>query len=255
MTVSETTTREETKREKPAKRGLHGWKAALAVFGCGTLAAFAVFGVIVGLLSTLVSTVSSGVQGSSSTPPPIAMTGAPQESIEPGDLDLCSRNLPAAAQVSLLPAEGGEDNYEDRVVDGERRVSDSCVWELRSEYDATESWSLDYSYDAVISSEGSDRIDVASSDYDRAVESLDSDFFGVENQGDSRFADRSYFVHGDISPGVTGYVLLLQTRSAVYKIKIEGAGEIPELPMEKEAEKLVRVSEIEFGIWIPGADE
>ena len=259
--MSDTKTEEEPKRKEPEKKGLHGWKAATAVFGCGTLAAFGLFGVIVGVLSMVLSTASSGIQSSNSESNPVPTPGEPQASIEPGDLDLCSRNLPSAPQVSLMRV-GAEDNYEDSTDDENRIVSDSCDWELRADYGTVNPWNLSYSYRAVISSAQGDRQSDASVEYDAVIDELGEDFDSVVSEGDAGFADRSYYVYGESSPGVSGYTLLAQTRSAIYEIKLEGESDsiesgalIPELPMQKEAGKIVRVSEIEFDIWIPGADD
>lgn len=256
--MSDTTAEEKSKPREPAKKGLHGWKAALAVFGCGTLAAFGVFGVIVGVLSMFINAASSGIQDSGTQNNPLQTPGEPQASIEPGDLDLCSRNLPSSTQLSLVRV-GSEENYED-VDDGEgRRVTDRCEWEVRADYSTTESWSLIYTYEAVISSPGEGRLAAATAEYDEAIAGLGEEFEWIESQGEAEFADRSYYVYGETSSGMSGYTLLAQTRSAVYEIKLEGKsdspGLVPKIPMEKEVGKLVRVSEVEFEIWIPGVDE
>ena len=56
-----TETDEKPEEKKPAKKGLHGWKAALAVFGCGSLAAFGIFGVLMFIATTFMNTLASGV--------------------------------------------------------------------------------------------------------------------------------------------------------------------------------------------------
>ncbi|MBQ1083551.1 MULTISPECIES: hypothetical protein [unclassified Nocardiopsis] len=251
----------DSKRGKPAKKGLHGWKAALAVFGCGTLAAFGVFGVIVGVLSLIIGTAATGVSESTKGESPIEMIGEPQASIDPGDLDLCSRNLSSSPQVNLTRSDSAEE-YTDSVENGERRVRDRCEWKMVSEYNATQRWDLIYSYNAVIDSPEGDRVAVASAEFDDAVGGLGSDFDRVEDRGEAGFADRSEFVYGEVRPGVSGYVLLAQTRSAVYEIRLEAEGDsaegdvlVPLIPMQKEAEKLVRISVIEFELWIPGRDD
>ncbi|MGW8528558.1 hypothetical protein [Nocardiopsis sp. NPDC055824] len=244
----------------PAKQGLHGWRAAAAVFGCGSLAAFGVFGVLIGLFSMFFNFTSAGIQGTSETSNPSAEhVGEPQASIEPGDLDLCGRNLDSSSQLSLMRT-GSEENYADTVAAGERRISDHCEWEMIPDYNSTQNWSLGYSYDAVIDSSDGLRVDVASTEFDGRVDVLGDDFLSIESQGEADLADRSYFVYGEIATGVTGYVLLAQTRSAVYEIRIEAEGDaasgvlVPENAMYREASKLVSVSDVEFKVWIPGTD-
>src|SRR5699024_9073128 len=149
LTVAKT---EENSKKKPArpKKGLHGWKAALAVFGCGTLAAFGVFGVIIGLLGTLLKATSSGIEAKEDVSQSVPeMVGDPQESIDPGDLDMCNRNLETASNVQLTRVDKG-DNYEDTYESDDRIVSDSCSWELTSEFDGTNNWDFTYTYDAYI---------------------------------------------------------------------------------------------------------
>ncbi|USY21305.1 hypothetical protein NE857_06705 [Nocardiopsis exhalans] len=250
----------DSKRKEPAKKGLHGWKAALAVFGCGTLAAFSVFGVIVGVLSLFISTASSGIPGADQQERPVEMIGEPQASIEPGDLDLCSRNLVSASQVQLERTDSG-DSYSDSVNEDERRIKDSCEWLMVSDYSGAERWNLTYSYEAVIKTPGGDRVNVASQEFDAASGELGSDFVRIEDQGEAGFAERSNFVYGEIEPGVSGYVLLAQTRSAVYEIQMKANSDsleegalVPMPSMRREAEKLVRISDVEFNLWIPGKD-
>jgi hypothetical protein len=242
------------------KKGLHGWRAAAAVFGCGTLAAFGVFGILIGILSTLFNITSDGV-GAEENPAGTSaeIVGEPQASIEPGDLDLCSRNLNASSEINLMRV-GTEENYSDTAESGERRISDRCQWELIPDYNSAQNWNLEYSYEAVIESDEGGRIDVASDEYDSRVSELEGEFHSVESRGESDLADRSYFVYGEISPGVTGYVTLAQTRSAVYEMRIEAESDstngelVPEVPMYREIAKLVRISEVEFQVWIPGTD-
>ncbi|MEU0489019.1 hypothetical protein ABZ249_07305 [Nocardiopsis sp. NPDC006139] len=244
----------------PKKQGLHGWKAALAVFGCGTLAAFGVFGVLVGIAGAFLDLTSSGIgsePGDASTS--AELIGEPQASIEPGDIDLCSKNLEASSNLSLARIDGGG-NYEDTAGADEWRISDLCQWELVPDYTVARPWELEYSYEAIVSATGESRVDVASEAYDARVEEISAGFQSVASEGPGDLADRSYFVYGEISPGVTGYTFLAQTRSAVYEIKIEAESEsetgelVSQNAMHREVAKLVRISEIEFEIWIPGSD-
>src|SRR5699024_2803523 len=120
------------------------------------------------------------------------MVGDPQESIDPGDLDICNRNLESASNVQLTRVDK-EDNYEDTYESDDRVVSDSCSWELTSEFDGTDKWDFTYTYDAYIETLGEDRIDVASADFDERVNQLGRVLASVESEGASDLADRSYY--------------------------------------------------------------
>jgi hypothetical protein len=244
----------------PRKQGLHGWKAAGAVFGCGTLAAFVVFGSLVGLIGLFFNFTATGADSQPGAAETSAeFIGEPQATIEPGDLDLCSRNLSSSSKLSLTRTDAG-DNYTDTVDAEERHISDQCEWELIPDYDSAQNWTMNYKYDAVISSPGGERADIASAEFDGWLNELESEFVEIHSQGQGDLADRSYFVYGEISPGVTGYILLAQTRSAVYEIRLEASSDsasgelVPENAMYHEASKAVSVSEVEFKIWIPGSD-
>ncbi|SHK78222.1 hypothetical protein SAMN05421803_13320 [Nocardiopsis flavescens] len=244
----------------PDKQGLHGWKAALAVFGCGTLAAFGVFGALVGIIGVFFDLTSSGIGSKPGDAQTSAeLIGEPQASIDPGDIDLCSKNLQASGSLSLTRMDDGG-NYEDTAGDDEWRVSDHCQWELVPDYTTSRPWSLQYSYEAVISAPDTSRVDTASEEFDARSGEIASEFHVVESEGVGDLADRSYFFYGEMSPGVTGYVILAQTRSAFYEIRIEAESEsetsdlVSQNAMHREAAKLVRISEIEFEIWIPGTD-
>lgn len=244
----------------PRKQGLHGWKAAGAVFGCGTLAAFGVFGSLVGLAGLFFDFTATGADGQPGTAETSAdLIGEPQATIEPGDLDLCSRNLSSSSKLSLTRVDA-DDNYTDTVDAEERHISDRCEWELIPDYESAQNWMMDYRYDAVVSSPDGERTDVASVEFDEWFNEIESEFVEVQSEGEGDLADRSYFAYGEISPDVTGYILLAQTRSAVYEIRIEApsdssSGElVPENAMYHEASKVLSVSEVEFKIWIPGSD-
>ncbi|GHD36033.1 hypothetical protein GCM10007147_42990 [Nocardiopsis kunsanensis] len=252
-----TETDEKPEEKKPVKQGLHGWKAALAMFGCGSLAAFAVFGVLSLLVTSIFDFTSSGVQGGEE-PQGIAPDeiGEPQASIDPGDLDLCSRNLESSGSLNLIRVDSGG-NFEDPGYGETRVVRDQCEWELTPDVNAASMWDFEYKYKAFISDSEASRGSVASQEFDAKSERLSNDFNNVSSQGEESLADQSHYVYGEISPGVAGYYLVAQTRSAVYEIKltadggVEGEEAVPVQSMRHEAKKIVDVSDVEFGIWIP----
>lgn len=252
-----TETDEKPEEKKPVKKGLHGWKAALVMFGCGSLAAFSIFGVLTLLVTSIFDFTSSGVQGDEGTEgvAPEAI-GEPQASIDPGDLDLCSRNLESSGSLNLTRVDTS-DSFEDPG-DGESRVvRDQCEWELVPDANSASSWDLVYEYEAFISDTEESRGNVASQEFDAQTESLAEDFSDISSQGEESLADRSQYVYGETSPGVTGYYLVAQTRSAIYEVKlsaeseVEGEGSFSLQSMKHEAEKIVDVSDVEFNIWIP----
>src|SRR5699024_3230464 len=102
LTVAKT--EEKPKKKKPArpKKGLHGWKAALTVFGCGTLAAFGVFGILVGVASMFFGFSSGQESMTSPEEDPIAgigQTAIPRDSTGTGDIDLCGKTIHQVDEV------------------------------------------------------------------------------------------------------------------------------------------------------------
>ncbi|WP_152477060.1 hypothetical protein [Nocardiopsis salina] len=244
---------ESLEEQKPGKQGLHGWKAALAMFGCGSLAAFGFFGVLALLVTSFLDLTSSGVQGEGEGDAPVPeAVGEPQASIDPGDLDVCGRNLETAGSLTLTRVDSGG-NFEDPGEGEERIVQDQCEWELSPDVSADSSWGLEYDYQAFISDSGGEREEVASREFEERSESLAAEFDEVSSEGEENLADGAYFVFGEVESGVHGYYLVAQTRSAVYEMKLTAVGgdEVTQQSMKNEADKIVDVSDIEFNIWIP----
>ncbi|GHC93210.1 hypothetical protein GCM10007079_42380 [Nocardiopsis terrae] len=216
-------------RRAPAKKGLHGWKAAGAVFGCGTLAAFGVFGAIVGILSLFLNTLSSGV-GSSASGGDVSVeqTGEPIVELEPGELNLCEQDV----QYSHDQADPGyvSENFDDPALDGnedDRVVSDQCDWEITPKGDNLfDPWYFLYSYEAVVSSSGgASQEEVASLRYDELVGELAGEVNDLRESGEVGLGDRSYFHYGMSGSEDYVYYLIGQTRSTVYVIHFEAPSE------------------------------
>ncbi|MFD7369439.1 hypothetical protein ACFV4I_24565 [Nocardiopsis alba] len=261
--MSETTTREETKREKPAKRGLHGWKAALAVFGCGTLAAFGVFGVIVGLLSTLVSTVSEGISPSArGENPPAEGIGSSRSDLAEGQMDVCSDNLDPLTTINVSRLDSGEGyidttDPEEIGVDGVLRlVKDDCRWDIVPAGRSTP-WNFLFSYEAIIDVEaGESRDDLASDRFEALKSEVGSDFENVESEMSSPFGESSYSFYGQGGGGESSYAALVQVGSAVYSIRFEddpsrSMGDVSQNEFAGEARKITNFLRNGFEYWIP----
>ena len=150
-----------------------------------------------------------------------------------------------------------DDSFEDPGDEVSRVVRDQCEWELVPDANSTSSWDFHYKYEAFISDAEEGRESIASQKFNEKTESISEDFSDVSSQGEESLADRSYYTYGETSPGVTGYYLVAQTRSAVYEINLSAEGEAEEggavslQSLKHEVEKIVDVSEIEFNIWIP----
>ncbi|MEU2943435.1 hypothetical protein ABZ620_20900 [Nocardiopsis alba] len=255
--MSETTSREETKREKSAKRGLHGWKAALAVFGCGTLAAFGVFGVIVAVLSFFFGALSSGLNTpSGAVGDPGQAQGEPIEYLEPGELNLCEQDV----QYSHGQSDPGyvSENYEDPALVGEfeeRVVSDTCSWDIfPAGSSIVEAWDFSYSYEAVVSSVDGESGEIASRRFEELVSDprVDGD---ILSEGDfSGVSSRSYYYYSKNSEGGYEYRLFGQTRGTVYVIKFispEVNGVISEAHFGNEARSVAAMVEPALKVLVP----
>ncbi|WP_431872927.1 hypothetical protein [Nocardiopsis eucommiae] len=257
------TQEKDAKRGRPAKKGLHGWKAALTVFGCGTFAAFGVFGVIVGVLSLFVTTVSSGLpSGESSTNPPGAGIGAPRADLEVGQMDVCSDNLDNLTSISVDRRDSG-DSYLDTVdpdqidIDGALRVvSDQCQWELISMGNSTP-WDFSFNYEVVIDADsGINRDDLAAARFDVLKSELPDLVENVENETESPMGEHSYSVYGSGDSGQSVYAALIRTRSAVYTMHFEdravqSTNRVGEGTFQGEGRKISNFLGQGFEYWIP----
>ncbi|MGW5879246.1 hypothetical protein ACWFMI_22135 [Nocardiopsis terrae] len=254
-------------RRAPAKKGLHGWKAAGAVFGCGTLAAFGVFGVIVGVLSLFINSLSSGIstEGDPGDLPGEGI-GAPRSSLEEGQMNVCEDNLDELTTITAMRQDSGE-NYVDTAdpsqidLDGALRVvKDECLWQITPEGNSAP-WDFYFSYEAVIDAEaGENRNDIASGRFEELKSELPGTVEDIESVVESPFGGDSYSVYGAGESGQSLYVALLRTRSAVYSIHFEGRGEQAAVQVSEgiflnEARKISNFLKKGFEYWIPGDGE
>ncbi|GAB2498799.1 hypothetical protein [Nocardiopsis aegyptia] len=239
------------------KKGLHGWRAAVAVFGCGSLAAFGVFGVIVLVLNVVLSTAATGVPGAEREAT-VQQTGEPIAHLEPGEMDLCVQDVQHT--YDQYDPHYQSDNYEDPALQGneeDRTVSDHCSWEItpRGDSGGLEPWVLTYAYEAVISTTGSDSPqEVASSRYSELVAGHESNELDLLASGDADLSDRSFFHYGTDPEGAYVYYLTGQTKSTVYVIKFESPavnGEVPVRRFRNEADHVASFVEPGLGVLVP----
>lgn len=239
----------------PRKQGLHGWKAAGAVFGCGSLAAFGVFGVLVGVASLFFSTVSEGISGSPEAG--INQTGEPIENLEPGEMDLCVQDV----QYTHGQYEHGysSGNYLDPAFDGnkeDRTVSDECSWEITPKGESyVDPWFFSYSYQAVVATSNSeDPYDVASAYFEEFVTDFPVRGYELISSGEADLSERSYFYYGKGSDGGYVYYIAGQTRSTVYVIHFSSPvynGKITETRFLNEARHVASYVEPGLAVLIP----
>ncbi|QRN78902.1 MAG: hypothetical protein JK586_10815 [Nocardiopsis sp. BM-2018] len=248
----------DSKHKVLRKKGLHGWKAALAVFGCGTMAAFLVFGVIAGVASLFFSSVREGFSGAASDgAPQVIQTGVPFEQLEPGEMDICVQDI----QYVYTPGSSSyaSENYEDPALDGnteDRVISDTCSWEIYPDGDGIfDPWFFEYSYEAVVSTpDGRDRVDVASEGYDAHISEIPGRIPELISSGDASYSERSYYFYGKDGEGNFLYYLVGQTKSTVYVIHYESSTENVDITWEwfhGEAGDVASYVEPGLGVVIP----
>lgn len=262
--MSDTTAEEKSKPREPAKKGLHGWKAALAVFGCGTLAAFGVFGVIVGVLSMFINAASSGISSTEepSVNSPAEQIGAARSDLGEGELDVCTDNLTPLSSINVSRQDNGE-NYLDtndpekiHLSDVQRLVKDKCHWEIIPQGNSSP-WDFYFSYEAVIDAGGGvSREEIASSIFGEMSEGIGSNLNQVESEVESPFGDDSRSIYGSGEQGESVYVALVKVRSAVYQIRFEERPEqaiygVAENAFASEARKITNFLRNGFEYWIP----
>ncbi|MCK9872838.1 hypothetical protein MRI28_24930 [Nocardiopsis dassonvillei] len=248
----------------PSKQGLHGWKAAAAVFGCGTLAAFGVFGVLVGVVSLFFNFTSDGIgtDPDASAGNPAEQIGEPRSSLAEEEMNVCQENLDHLSSINTTRQDGGED-YVDTATSGnpeiegaERVVRDECVWTIIPSSNSTP-WDFRFSYEAVIdANEGEDVEEVASSRYEELRAGISEELAEVESEGEAGFGEKSYAVYGTGEQGQSVYIALIQTRSAVYQIRFDeqagtSVGSISENEFMNEARKIASFLGHGFEYWIP----
>lgn len=210
----------ESKRREPAKKGLHGWRAALAVFGCGTLAAFGVFGIIVILLSTFISTVSEGVSpGGGGSPPPVAGTGEPREEFLGDTFDPC-RIIDSITTAGFSMEEnsepmdsaigGGPSTDDDLVRTGE------CTGSISLGSGAFNPLDAHFSYRSIIFHPEDGKDDISRSDMESWKSGFEASGRAVDHSGELDMLDEGYYYYADLGDGSgSSYYAVARLRSSV----------------------------------------
>ncbi|MEU3016605.1 hypothetical protein ABZ635_04310 [Nocardiopsis sp. NPDC007018] len=233
----------EDQSRRPAKKGLHGWKAALAVFGCGTLAAFGVFGVIVGVLGLVLSAASGGTSGSVGPVPGADQSVKPREEFLEDKFDLCGSTLRTIPDINLT-YEHVAGQYQDSSVeggaprDGSLVRADSCGGQVTPMGSHLNPWEFEFSYRAIIFSPEGDRDALAEADLaDLRAEVEESDLV-ISDSGAGSLGDESYYYYGAVD-GVPGnsYVILVRQRSATYAIHMTSVDDVSVEAFAGEARK------------------
>ncbi|NYH53598.1 hypothetical protein HNR06_003187 [Nocardiopsis arvandica] len=213
----------------PTKQGLHGWKAAAAVFGCGTLAAFGVFGIVVAMLGTFVSTLSSGFgdseQSAGDSVAGSAQTTSPREEFVAEKFDLCQISLPSISDVSLVLDKGTEGPVDTSIEGGAPTEdnlvrSDECAGVLHPTATTTTPWEFRFSYRAIIFSPDGDRDELAQADLEQWRDDAESSMSNFQEGGDLDLLDQAYYVYGSSPGGGAEYTAIARKRSAVLEFSM-----------------------------------
>ncbi|GAB3490101.1 hypothetical protein [Nocardiopsis coralliicola] len=217
------------------KRGLHGWKAFLAVFVSGTAAAFLVFGIIVGGLRLVFGGLFSGTGDQPQTPGDVPQR-EPRQSMEVGALDLCG-----VAETDVMAGKGANpqgdaggpgDSGESEGADAPgRTVIDSCSWQFTiSGHGPAE---MEFQYWAYVNDgESEGKAESAEAKYREQLQEVSSQMAAPIGEGTAEYAmsDAEYFI-GESQVGGAEYSLVSQVKSAVYVATISESA-APEDPMQ-----------------------
>lgn len=246
----------------PSKQGLHGWKAAAAVFGCGTLAAFGIFGVLVGLTSLFFNTVSSGITPETDSS---AEGVVPEQTIKPRDsmptdsLDLCGGTIPQVNEVSATRTDPGGSYSDPGEGETPRTVTDECTWNVIPAGDMSSVWTLDFSYESFVADEeGNEASAQAGTRFDEGVSLIDEIALASRSEGSAGVADASHYVHGLTEEGTTVYAMVVRSGDTVYRMNFETDRDFPSAELapvslfEHERDALVEYIEVRLGILGPG---
>ncbi|MFD6098597.1 hypothetical protein ACFVWN_05000 [Nocardiopsis flavescens] len=248
----------------PEKQGLHGWKAALAVFGCGTLAAFGVFGVLALIVGLFFRTTSTGVAENADQVAGVEQTGTPREELSPGDLNVCGNYLPEISDVMIKETissvdrdNAQEDGFQ---AGGRREISGECSFSIQPSYgvNSTSSrWTMDFSYHVIAFDPEGDRDEQAVRSFEEAASEAGLEGAGSLEVDDHSWAEVSRSFYGENESGENRYVVVSRTRSAVYTFSFSGdrsdvnAGVVPKNDFQRQAADVVQRMDNRFFLLIP----
>ncbi|NKY99937.1 hypothetical protein [Nocardiopsis alborubida] len=230
----------------PRKQGLHGWKAAGAVFGCGTLAAFGVFGVVIALLGSFLTTLSSGF-GDTEQPQGAAEAGAaettsPRDEFVADKFDLCRISLPSISGVSLNLDEDSEGPVDTAIEGGDSTEdnlvrSDECAGVVHPTVAATTPWEFQFSYRAIIFSPDGGRDQLSQSDLEEWRDEAQASLSGFQEGEELDFLDQAYYVYGSTPGGGSEYIAVARKRSAVLQFSMVSEDDNTPAHFENEVAK------------------
>ena len=215
---------EEKPKKKPArpKKGLHGWKAALTVFGCGTLAAFGVFGILIGMASMFLGFSSEQESMTSPEEDPISgigQTAIPRDSTGTGDIDLCGKTIHQVDEVHAIRQDSGGEYSDPGEGEIPRSVIDECQWKIFPALDGASSVRMDFSYEAFITDEaGEEASGLAAEDFEERSSGFDSLDIEELSSGDAGLRSESHYVYGISEQGETTYALVVRSGGTVYEM-------------------------------------
>ena len=233
---------EEKPKKKPArpKKGLHGWKAALTVFGCGTLAAFGVFGIIFSLLGSFLSVLSfdSGEESAPTT----GQTIEPRETFLDDKFDLCGRTIPSIPELSLNFDSRGEGPVDTSIAGGEPTDddlvrSDECWGEMFPDAQFFQPWEFRFTYKAVIFSPEGSRNDISRGDVEEWREEVEGQGLDISESGDLSIFDEAYYYYGSSGGQGTFYKVIARKKSGALIIEMDSSDEMSLGAFEFEAQK------------------
>ncbi|MES0834942.1 hypothetical protein [Nocardiopsis tropica] len=243
----------------PAKQGLHGWRAAAAVFGCGSLAAFGVFGVVVALLGTFLSALSSGVgsEGRADAGAVAARPSSPREEFLAEDFDLCEIiDSISAIQLSLT---SGSEAPRDESIDGGTPAEDDlvrsgeCGGIVRPESPYVVPWEFEFTYRAVIYSPEGDRDSLAEADMAEWSAAVEGSGISLEESGSLDMVDEAYYFYGFPEEGSgNAYVVLGRKRSGIFMLNLTAEDGASPAEFSHEVMKLDSRLDNDLGSMIPG---
>jgi hypothetical protein len=244
----------------PGKQGLHGWKAAAAVFGCGTLAAFGVFGVVVAVLGTFISTLTSGFGPEEQTPSSsgsvAAQPSAPREEFLGDRFDLCEIvDSISAIQLSLT---SGSEEPKDESIDGGTPTEDdlvrsgSCGGIVRPDSTYAVPWEFELTYRAVIYSPEDNRDELAQADLEAWVEEIESSGLAIEESGPYPMVDEAHYFYGVPESGEGNfYTVVARKRSGVFMVNMASEDGASAAEFSHEVMKLEARLNNDLGTMIP----
>lgn len=237
------------------KKGLHGWRAAVAVFGCGSLAAFAVFGVLVAFASMFLNVSSNGLSDPPQNAGPVlGQSAIPRDAIETGAIDLCGGTIPGVDEVQATRIDEGGAYSDPGEGEAPRTVTDQCSWNVFASGGPT-NLTLDFSYEAFILDEnGDDAAETAESRFTEIKEEVESSQLESVSSGEAGYADESYYVHGLTDVGSTSYIMVLRSGGTVYEMRFESDRDFPSGDLisssvfENEIDYLVSYIDVRLGV-------